>query len=487
VSERRVLLVEDERIVAMDVRSRLQRLGYIVTGIASTGDDALRLAVESRPDLALVDIRIKGAMDGIEVAQNFRQMGIPVIFVTAYADSVTVDRAKQTEPFGYLIKPFDEKELLTAIELALHNSSSEARLIESQQWLGATLRCIGDGVVATDGQLMVKFMNPVAESLTGFSEFAGIGRPLGEIFPLACEDAARSLRENTTVRRTGAVAAPGEDGECILDLAASPILDSKQAPLGVVVAFRDVTAQRRAEKRLAEQAWELERSNKELEHFAYVASHDLQEPLRMVGSYVQLLARRYQGRLDGDADEFIGFALDGVRRMRQFIEDLLAYSRAFSRSKIFQPIDCMDLLDDVMADLKQVIIDTGATVTHDRLPMVSGDPMQLRRVFQNLIGNALKFHGVDPPAIHVSAERQPSQWIFSVQDNGLGIAPEDRERIFLLFERAHAGPDNPGTGIGLAISQRIIEGHGGNIWVESEPGRGSVFHFTIPDPGGRSV
>ena len=246
----------------------------------------------------------------------------------------------------------------------------------------------------------------------------------------------------------------------------------------------------RAEEELKQTMAELARSNKELEQFAYVASHDLQEPLRMVASYVQLLARHYQGKLDADADEFIAYAVDGASRMQSLINDLLAYSRVSTRGKPFEPTECEAVLSRVFADLQVVIEENGAVVTHDPLPTVMADATQLTQLFQNLIGNAIKFRSEESPRVHVSAERLPpspagegwggGEWVFAVRDNGIGVDPECHERIFLIFQRVHTREEYPGTGIGLAICKKIVECHGGRIWVESQPGKGSIFYFTIP-------
>ncbi|MBI3979945.1 MAG: PAS domain-containing sensor histidine kinase, partial [Chloroflexi bacterium] len=211
-----------------------------------------------------------------------------------------------------------------------------------------------------------------------------------------------------------------------------------------------------------------------------VASHDLQEPLRMVSSYVQLLARRYQSKLDRDADEFIDYAVDGARRMQVLINDLLAYSRIGRRGQPFQAVDAAAAFAEATANLRLAIEESRAVVTADPLPTVSADPGQLVQLFQNLIGNAVKFHGAEPPMVHVSAREEGHEWVFSVQDNGIGIEPEYYERIFVLFQRLHNQAAYPGTGIGLAVCKKIVERHGGRIWVESAPDRGARFSFTLP-------
>jgi light-regulated signal transduction histidine kinase (bacteriophytochrome) len=226
----------------------------------------------------------------------------------------------------------------------------------------------------------------------------------------------------------------------------------------------------------------LERSNAELEQLAYVASHDMQEPLRMVASYLQLVAKRYQGRLDADADEFIGYAVDGAKRLQTLINDLLAYSRVGTKGRPFEPTDCAQVVDTALMHLQVAVAEAGAQVHVGAMPTVSGDALQLTQLFQNLIGNAIKFRRGDvPPEVWVTAEPAgDGGWRFSVRDNGIGIAEEHFERIFALFSRLHGRREYPGTGIGLAICKRIVERHGGHIGVSSGPERGSTFFFTLP-------
>jgi light-regulated signal transduction histidine kinase (bacteriophytochrome) len=244
-----------------------------------------------------------------------------------------------------------------------------------------------------------------------------------------------------------------------------------------------VIERKRVEEKLKLTLAELERSNQELEQFAYFASHDLQEPLRAVSSCTQLLAQRYQGKLGTDADEFIGYAVDGANRMQRLINDLLTYSRVGTHSKEYEPTDCTAVLDRTLTNLKAAIEQSSAVVTHDPLPTVMADKLYLAQLFQNLIGNAIKFHGEEPPRVHVSTEQKGNAWVFSVRDNGIGIAPRHAERIFVLFQRLHTREEYPGTGIGLAICKKIVERHGGRIWVESQPGIGTTFYFTIPIGG----
>jgi PAS domain S-box-containing protein len=242
--------------------------------------------------------------------------------------------------------------------------------------------------------------------------------------------------------------------------------------------FRNITARKKIEKELQEKTKELERSNQELEQFAYVASHDLQEPLRMVNSYVQLLASRYKDKLDKDANEFIHFAVDGSNRMRNLISSLLAYSRV-NRVKAFDWMDLNKVLDEVLSDLSGAISENNARVIRKDLPVIYGDAVLIGQLFQNLIANAIKFRGEEAPMISITSQRNKGEDLFEVKDNGIGIKEEYSEKIFTIFQRLHSAEKYPGTGIGLAICKKIVERHGGKIWVKSRLGKGTSFYFTI--------
>jgi light-regulated signal transduction histidine kinase (bacteriophytochrome) len=236
----------------------------------------------------------------------------------------------------------------------------------------------------------------------------------------------------------------------------------------------------RAEAQLRQTTDDLARSNTDLQQFAYVASHDLFEPLRMVTSYVQLLRDRYKARLDRQAEEFIAFALDGAKRMEALIHDLLAYARVDTRGRSLEPTEAERVFQEAVANLKVAIEESGAAIEHGPLPRVRADRVQLSQVFQNLLGNAIKFRGTEVPRIEVLACRRDNEWLFSVRDNGIGIDPKQFERVFIIFQRLHTRQEYAGTGMGLAICKKIIERHGGRIWVESVPGKGATFFFTLP-------
>ena len=331
------------------------------------------------------------------------------------------------------------------------------------------------------------YMNPAGLKLLGArSEGELLGRDLQEIVSPEFRDLVRSRVEQ--VQEKG-LSAPEIEEQFVrldgakVDVSVSAVPIDYQGETGVLVFAEDISTRKKAEEELRRSHDELERSNAELQQFAYVASHDLQEPLRMVSSYMALMERRYKGQLDADADDFIGYAVDGAKRMRMLINDLLEYSRVGTHGKTLGPVDCETLLSRVLDHLQLLIEDSGATVTHDHLPTVIGDDAQLMRLFQNLIHNSLKFKNDSPPLIHVSAEQSYGNWLFSFHDDGIGIDPQYADRIFVIFQKLHNRDEYPGTGIGLAICKKIVERHGGHIWVQSEQGKGATFFFTIPGQG----
>ena len=269
----------------------------------------------------------------------------------------------------------------------------------------------------------------------------------------------------------------------VMETVAPITFQRSRATLGNII---DITERKQAEEELKQMVGQIRRSNTELEQFAYVVSHDLQEPLRMVASYTQLLAKRYQDKLDADANDFITYAVDGTERMRVLLNDLLDYSRVGTRGKPFKPTDCEEVLHQATTNLKVAIEESGALVTYDYLPTLMADEGQLIQLFQNLVGNAVKFCNQESPCIHVSAETKSNAWLFSVRDNGIGIDPQHGQRIFEMFKCLHTREEYPGTGMGLSICKKIVERHGGHIWVQSQLGEGSTFYFTIPVTAGES-
>jgi PAS domain S-box-containing protein len=323
----------------------------------------------------------------------------------------------------------------------------------------------------------------------------GLGRPIDQILGKTDHDffpkelADKYAGDDRKVCQTGTIFEDVErhqkpDGEQLhVHVLKVPIRDVKGNIVETQGMFWDVTARVLAEQSLKRVAQELARSNEELRQFASVVSHDLHEPLRALTSFCRLLQDRYQGRLDATGDEYITFIGDGATRMQELLDDLLEYTRVGTRGKEFQSTNCSAVLDRTLTSLKIALAESGAMVTRDPLPTVLGDPTQLGQLFQNLLANAIKFRGQETPRIHVTAQRQGEYWLFSVRDNGIGIDPRDAERIFVIFQRLHTREEYDGTGIGLAVCKKIVERHGGRIWVESRRGQGCLFYFILPAVG----
>jgi two-component system, sensor histidine kinase and response regulator len=362
-----ILLVEDEQIVALELRERLTRLGYRVTGLAATGEAALHSIEARRPDLVLMDIVLAGHMTGTETAIIVRrQFDIPVVYLTAYSDPATLEQVKDTEGQGYLTKPFQPHELDAVIQLALSRHRKD-----------------------------------------------------------------RSRRE--TERRAWAETS--------------------------------------------------HKSQEQLEQFTYSAGHDLQEPLRTARAFLDLLGRRANSKLDEEERKLLREAQGGLARMNTLLQDLVAYAQAgFLEGASLPDTPANAILAEALENLHEMIADSNATVLHDDLPTVRADPPQLVQVFQNLLGNAIKYRNAGhEPYIHVSAEKRGDEFVFSVKDDGIGFDPKYAESIFAPFKRLHGRSAYSGTGIGLAICRKIVEGHGGKIWAEAAPGAGATFFFTLPD------
>jgi len=405
-------------------------------------------------------------------------------------------------------KPGGEKIYVQVVKTPVQNFSGEIIGTQGIFW-DVTDRKRAEEALVYERYLLESLMDNLPDSIyfkDARSRFTRINRALAQRFGLSdpqgalgktdfdffTEDHARpAFEDEQEIVRSGEPLVAKEEKETWpngrvtwVSTTKLPLRDREGRIVGTFGVSRDITDRKRAEEELSKTAAELARSNAELEQFAYVASHDLQEPLRMMASYTQLLAKRYSRKLSQEADEFIAYIVDGATRMQNLIGALLAYSRVGTRGKSFEPTDCNVALERALANLQLAIEESGAAVTKDPLPTVNADPLQLCQLFQNLVSNAIKFRGTDRPRIHVSAERNMNEWKFSVRDNGIGIEPGYIGRIFVVFQRLHSRGEYPGTGIGLAICKKIAERHGGRIWVESKPGEGSTFYFTIPATGG---
>ena len=502
-SEIKILVVDDQPSNLRFLSELLTAQGYQVYR-AICGQLALNAAIAHCPDLILLDIRMP-KMNGYEVCRRLKATAktaqIPVIFLSVLDDINDKLQAFQVGGADYIAKPFQVEEVLARIDnqvgmqkLQQQLKEQNAQLQQSQSLLASILNSSLDGVVAysavrnnqgniVDFQWLL--VNRAAEKISDWSLNEIVGKHL--------------LAEIPEVRKNGLFdlyVSVVESGETIdqefyyeRDRQTSAWLHIVAVKLndGLAVTFRNITDRKLAQELLeasletqTRYAEELTRSNAELEQFAYVASHDLQAPLGTINSYAQLLERRCHNQLDSEGNKFIGHILNSCVRMQALIDDLLEYSRVGRSQKSFDLIDCNLVFEDACANLQLAIRKNQASVTRGDLPRVIGDSFQILQLFQNLISNAIKYRSSEPPLVIFGISRQEDNWVFSVQDNGIGIAEQHYQRIFQIFQRLHSQTEYSGTGIGLAICQRIVDRHGGRLWVESEPNRGSTFYFYIP-------
>ena len=417
-----ILVVDDTPENLRLLSTMLTHRGYSPRCVIN-GQMALRACNSNPPDLILLDIMMP-EMNGYEVCQHLKSepktRDIPVIFISAKDEVFDKVNAFAVGAVDYISKPFQFEEVLARIESHL------------------TLRNL---------QKQLKEQNVLLQE--EINSRLAVERTLYEKNQI--------LQQEISTRR--AVEKALQEQNLLLQ--------------------QEISNRQYAESALLKSNQELARSNAELEQFAYVASHDLQAPLATIASYAQLLEKRYKDQLDSQAIKFIGNIVHGCTRMQTLIDDLLEYSRVGRSQRPFELVDCNQVIQQTIANLQGAINDTEAVVTYNNLPTVMGDISQLLQLFQNLVGNAIKYRQDAAPTVHITASKQNENWLFSISDNGIGIAPQHQERIFQIFQRLHTQREYSGTGIGLAICQKIAERHGGSIWVDSEPGQGSTFYFTL--------
>ncbi|MHB8500350.1 MAG: PAS domain S-box protein [Candidatus Acidiferrales bacterium] len=394
-------------------------------------------------------------------------------------------------PIEIMLSPLESAQgilVTAAIRDISVRKDAERHLEQMEGRYRGLLEAAPDAMVVVNQSGGIVLLNFQAEKQFGYHRDELVGQQVKNIIPEGfaerlVADARRTAAEALAQQIGTGIELTGrrKDGSDFpIEIMLSP-LESAEGIL-VTAAIRDISVRKKSEEHLLKTVGELKRSNDELEQFAYVASHDLQEPLRMVASYTQLLAKRYKGRLDSDADEFIAYAVDGSNRMQRLIQDLLAYSRAGTNGKALCRVSSEKALEEAITNLRAAVEESGAIVTHDLLPAITTDDTLLVQILQNLVGNAIKYRSAEIPHIHVSAAKNGgTEWIFSVHDNGLGIEPQYFERIFILFQRLHGRNEFAGTGIGLAICKKMLERLGGRIWVESQPEKGSTFFFSLPE------
>jgi PAS domain S-box-containing protein len=402
------------------------------------------------------------------------------MLITGYSDWDALVRAvNDGKIYSYVQKPWDPAELKMKVAKAVEHYQLQIELARERHLLRTLMDGVPDTIFFKDTESRFFRINPSLARLLGVSSCEeAVGKTEAEFFEQAFA-AANHAEEQEIIRslnpvrdKVEQVRRPG--GEVSWhSTTKAPIIDTGGRVTGIIGISRDITARKVAEELMIRHAEEIER-------LAFVSAHDLQEPLRVVSSFAQLLSRRYKGRLDADADEYVCLMVGAASRMSHLISDLLEYSRTGRRERPSQQTDCNVALEEARNMLRVAIDESGAEITFDPLPTIRGDSMQMAQLFQNLLSNAVKFRAGDAPRVHVTAQREGDSWIFKVRDNGIGIDAQYSEQIFRVFERLHRREEYPGTGIGLAICKTIVERHGGRIWVEPSVGKGTTVFFSMP-------
>jgi PAS domain S-box-containing protein len=502
----KVLILEDLKSDAELMVHELKQAGFLTDWKRVDTEDQYLAALESDPDLILADYSLPqfDAFLALRLMQERRQ-DIPFIVVSgAIAEELAVEFMKRGAS-DYLIKDRLTRLGQAAVraleqrDLRKKKQSAEVELKTSEEKYRFLIENSHDIIYMVERDAIISFVSPSWLLHLGYRDADIIGKSFCQL--IHPDDADKYQTFLLKAFNSGESQSGIEyrmhhiDGTWHWFMSnVAPARNINRNMVSIVGIATDISERKLSEENLikarddlerkvqdlAKKTEELSRSNAELEQFAYVASHDLQEPLRIVTSYAQHLEKRYKGKLDPEADEFIGFIVEGTKRMERLIKGLLAFSRVGTCGKPFERIETEDVLNAVLQNLQLVLEENRGIVTHDPLPAIVADESQMVEIFQNLIGNGLKFHGQDSPIVHISARREEKGWTFSFKDNGIGIDPQHYSKLFRIFQRLNPR-DYPGTGIALSISRKIVERHGGRIWVDSEPGKGSTFYFIIPD------
>ena len=528
----RILIVEDERIVAFNIQGRLEELGYTVVAITSSGEEAIKIIDNKRPDLVLMDIKLKGKIDGIEAAERIRhQFQIPVIYLTAYTDEETLNRAKLTEPYGYILKPFEARNLGSTIEMALYKYQIEQQLREREQWLTTTLKSIGDAVIATDNQGLVTFMNPVAETITLWKQEEVLGQELSQFFHTINETTRETvenpiklaLTQGLTVGLANHTLLITKDGrEIPISDSAAPIRNEAGTILGAVLVFYDVTEQRQVEallektneelevkveesitqlklaneqlkaeiaqrKRLESelrQALEKERELNELKsRIVATVSHEYRTPLTTILSSTELL-EQYDSRLTSEKKKsHFQRIQSSIQYLTKLVNDMVFVNQAGTGKIEFKPIllDINQFMDELITELRQQDRNQHSIVWNylGAGSSVILDKNLFKEILKNLLSNAIKYSPKNTK-IQVEFRDNLSQILLQVSDQGIGIPDSDKAHIFTPFFRGSNIGITPGVGLGLSIVKECVDLHGGEIILESEVGGGTTFTVILP-------
>jgi len=502
----KILLVDDipENLVSLE--AALGGLGEELV-LAHSGKEALRRLLVDDYAAILLDVRMP-EMDGFETAELIRSRPrsrhTPILFLTGYRNEEHLFRGYDLGAVDFLFKPIVPEVLRSKVAVLVDLSRSNVKLKaqadavrKAEQKFRSLLEAAPDAMVVMNGPGKIVLVNAQVESLFGYQREALLGQDVEILVPELHRHLNLQRRATFSGEPRGRSIGAGlelsgrrKDGtEFPVEISLSP-LETEEGIL-VSSAIRDISERKRAdeqirqlnaqlEQRVLDRTDELMRSNEELQQFAYVASHDLQEPLRNVAIYAQLLAKRYKSQLQGEADEYIHFIVEGAQRMERLIHDLLDFSRVDARGvDFFTRVDCEAALDDAILNIRSLVEETQATITREPLPCVSGDPIQITRLFQNLLVNSIRYRSDVPPSVHIAVQ-DGNEYIFSIQDNGIGIEPEYAEKIFGIFKCLQPRDRSAGSGMGLAICRKIVTRHGGRIWVRSALGEGATFYFTLP-------